>query len=102
MTEPTMHPKLQSLLSRLRHRVRRYILWDSLLGVTAVILAAFWIAFLIDYLPVRIGGSEMPRSARAVVLVATLSVAAVLLWRFLISPMRRPLPDDSLALLIER
>ncbi len=97
-----MHPKLQSLLSRLRHRVRRYIVWDSLLGVSAAILAAFWIAFLIDYLPVRIGGSEMPRSARTVVLIATLAVAAVLLWRFLIAPLRRKLPDDSLALLIER
>lgn len=97
-----MHPKLQTLLSRLRHRVRRYIVWDSLLIVAAAILAAFWIAFLIDYLPVRIGGSEMPRSARSVVLAATLGLTAALVWRFLISPLRRELPNDSLALLIER
>ncbi len=97
-----MHPKLQSLLSRLRNRVRRYIVWDSLLAVAAAILTAFWIAFLIDYLPVRIGGTEMPRSARAVVLIATIALTGILLWRFLISPMRRKLPDDSLALLIER
>ncbi|TWT67273.1 polyketide synthase [Allorhodopirellula solitaria] len=97
-----MHPKLQTLLSRLRHRVRRYIVWDSMLAIAAAVLAAFWIAFLIDYLPVRIGGSEMPRSARTVVLIATLAMTAVLLWRFFISRMQRELPDDSLALLIER
>lgn len=102
MTDPKMHPKLQTLLSRLRHRVRRYIIWDSFLIVAAALLAAFWIAFLVDYLPVRIGGSEMPRSARSVVLIATLCLIAILVWRFLISPLRRELPDDSLALLIER
>jgi len=93
---------IQSLLARLRLQVRRYIVWDSLLAVIAVIAAAFWIAFLVDYLPVRIGGSEMPRSARTVVLIATLIVAGGCVWRFLISRMRRDLPNDSLALLIER
>ena len=60
-----MHPNLQSLLSRLRNQVRRYIVWETVLAVAALLLAAFWLAFLIDYMPVRIGGSEMPRSARA-------------------------------------
>ncbi|WP_044257129.1 hypothetical protein [Rhodopirellula sp. SWK7] len=91
-----------SLLSRLRHQVRRYIVWDSVLAVAVVFLAAFWIAFLVDYLPVRIGGSEMPRSARCVVLIVTIVVALVFLWRYLVSRMNRDLPDDSLALLIER
>ncbi len=97
-----MHPNLQSLLSRLRNQVRRYIVWESALAVAALLLAVFWLAFLIDYMPVRIGGSEMPRSARAVVLIGTLIVAGVLLWRFLVSRLQRKLPDDSLALLIER
>ncbi|MCM2369334.1 polyketide synthase [Aporhodopirellula aestuarii] len=93
---------VESLLSRLRQQVRRYIVWDSVLALSAALLAVFWIAFLIDYLPVRVGGSEMPRSARGVVLIATLVLVLVLFWRFLVSRMSRELPDDSLALLIER
>ncbi|WP_146580005.1 polyketide synthase [Neorhodopirellula pilleata] len=99
---PHLHPKLRELLSQLRHQVRRYIVWESVLVLLAIALGVFWIAFLIDYLPVRIGGSEMPRSARGVVLVATLIAMAVFGWRYLISRYRRRLPDDSLALLIER
>lgn len=77
-------------------------MWESVLVLLAVALGVFWIAFLIDYLPVRIGGSEMPRSARGVVLLGTLIAMAVFAWRYLISRYRRELPDDSLALLIER
>lgn len=97
-----LHPKLRDLLSQLRHRVRRYIVWESVLVLLAIALGVFWIAFLVDYLPVRIGGSEMPRSARAIVLIATVVALLVFAWRLLISRYRRVLPDDSLALLIER
>ncbi|EMI58207.1 hypothetical protein [Rhodopirellula sallentina] len=98
----TLPRSVASLLARLRHQVRRYIVWDSVLAIAVVVMAAFWIAFLIDYLPVRVGGSEMPRSARLVVLVITGVIALGLVWRYLLSRLNRELPDDSLALLIER
>ncbi|QDT06452.1 hypothetical protein K227x_48620 [Rubripirellula lacrimiformis] len=98
----TLDPKLASLLENLRGRVRRYIVWDSVLAIAAVILAAFWIGLAIDYLPVQLGGTEMPRLARmlllSVVAVAVIVIAAMML----IGRLRRPLPDDSLALLVER
>lgn len=97
-----LHPNLQELLSRLRHQVRRYVFWESVLILALVVFGVFWLAFLVDYLPVRIGGSEMPRSARAVVLLLTVVGLAVLAWKYLITRYRRDLPDDSLALLIER
>ncbi|MFG0288608.1 MAG: polyketide synthase [Rhodopirellula sp. JB044] len=98
----TLPRSVASLLARLRHQVRRYIVWDSVLAIAVVVMAAFWIAFLIDYFPVRVGGSEMPRSARLVFLVITGVLALGLVWRYLLSRLNRELPDDSLALLIER
>ncbi|KLU04654.1 polyketide synthase [Rhodopirellula islandica] len=98
----SLDPELRDLLSRLRDRVRRYIVWDSLLAIAALVLVVFWVALAVDYLPVRIGGSEMPRSARAVVLVVVAALVVLILAKWLWGRLNRDLPDDSLALLIER
>ncbi|MEL6110372.1 MAG: polyketide synthase, partial [Planctomycetota bacterium] len=94
--------ELQSLLSSLRQRVRRYVVLDSLLAIAVVLLAAFWVGLAVDYGPVLLGGSEMPRSARALLLIAVGVVVCILLATLLIARLVRPLPDDSLALLVER
>lgn len=99
---PSLDPQLRQLLSSLRGRVRRYIVADSLLALLAVLLSAFWIGLLVDFLPVRLGGTEMPRSARTVLLLVVGIALVVLIARLLIGRLRRPLPDDSLALLVER
>lgn len=75
---------------------------DSALAIAAVVLAAFWIGWALDYLPVRMGGTEMPTAARAMYLVAALAIVVFLVIKFLIARLSRPLPDDSLALLVER
>lgn len=99
---PLLDPQLRQLLSSLRGRVRRYIVADSLLALLALVLSAFWIGLLVDFLPVRLGGTEMPRSARTALLVVVGAALLVLTARLLIGRLRRPLPDDSLALLVER
>ncbi len=99
---PSLDPQLRQLLSSLRGRVRRYIVADSLLALLALLLSAFWIGLLVDFLPVRLGGTEMPRSARTVLLLVVGIALVVLIARLLIGRLRRPLPDDSLALLVER
>lgn len=99
---PALDPQLRKLLTSLRGRVRRYIVVDSLLAVAALIFAAFWIGLAIDFVPVRLGGTEMPRSARAVLLVAVGVALIAMVWRLLVGRLQRPLPDDSLALLVER
>lgn len=97
-----LDPKLGSLLSELRQRIRRYITVDSVLAAIAVISIAFWVGLLIDWGPVRLGGTEMPRSARAILLIiaaiALVIVAARLFW----SRITTRMPDESLALLLER
>ncbi len=97
-----LDPQLTSLLSNLRSRVRRYIWLDSLLAVAAVVLVAFWLGLALDFLPVQVGGTEMPRSARGVLLALVGAAVLGLLLTLLVARLRRPLPDDSLALLVER
>jgi len=101
-SQPQLDPDLSSLLKTLRSRIRQYIVCDSLLAVVALILSAFWIGLALDYVPVQLGGTEMPRLARTLLLgIVALGLFAVL-FKMLAGRLHRPLPDDSLALLVER
>ena len=97
-----LDPNLTSLLQSLRNRVRRYVVWDSILAVLAVLLSAFWIGLALDYLPVQLGGREMPRLARTILLAAVAIGVFAIITKMLAGRLKRPLPDDSLALLVER
>ncbi len=97
-----LDPHLRSLFAAIRRQVRQYIVADSILAIAALVLVAFWLGLLVDFLPVRLGGTEMPRSARAVLLAGVGVAICVLLAKLLWSRLRRPLRDDSLALLVER
>lgn len=97
-----LDPRLVALLESLRNRVRRYVVWDSALAIAAVILGAFWIGLALDYLPVQLGGTEMPRLARTMLLLIVGAAVVVMVVTMLVGRLRRPLPDDSLALLVER
>ena len=97
-----LDPSLTSLLQTLRNRVRRYVVWDSILAVLAVLLSAFWIGLALDYLPVQLGGTEMPRLARTILLATVAIGVFAILIKMLAGRLKRALPDDSLALLVER
>ncbi|MGC6442589.1 MAG: polyketide synthase [Rubripirellula sp.] len=95
-------PELTQLLQNTRRRIRRFIALDSLLALFGLFAAAFWVGFLLDYLPVRFGGTEMPRSARGIFLASTVALIGFASIKWLFIRLIRPLPDASLALLIER
>ena len=97
-----LDPQIRALLTSIRRRIRQYIVADSLLALLALLLVAFWLGLAIDYLPVRLGGTEMPRSARAVLLLAVGIAIVVMIAKLLWGRLRRPIQDDSLALLVER
>ncbi len=97
-----LDPQLSTLLGSLRHRVRRYVVWDSLLAIGVVVLVGFWIGLALDYVPVTLGGTEMPRLARTILLIFVALLIVAIVARMLIGRLGRALPDDSLALLIER
>jgi hypothetical protein len=97
-----LDPQLRALLASIRRQVRQYIVADSLLAMLALVLVAFWIGLAIDFLPVRLGGTEMPRSARAVLLIAVGIALLAIVVKLLFGRLRRPIHDDSIALLVER
>ena len=101
-SQSQLDPSLNSLLQTLRSRIRRYIVCDSLLAVFALVLTAFWVGLALDYLPVQLGGTEMPRLARTLLLGVVAAGLLAVLFKMLAGRLHRPLPDDSLALLVER
>ena len=82
--------------------VRRYIVLDYLSVVAIVIGCAFWGGLLLDYGPILLGGLEMPRSARVVLLLSVGVFVTFITVRSLHERLSRELPDESLALLIEK
>ena len=102
MPTNSLDPQLASLLGSLRERVRRYVVWDSVLAILAVILIAFWVGLAMDYLPVMLGGTEMPMLARTLLLLVVAGLVIAIVAKMLMGRLNRPLPDDSLALLVER
>jgi len=98
----SLDPKLTELIDSLRHQIRRYVMIDAVLAIVAVILLAFWIGLLLDYGPVLLGGTEMPPLARLFLLIIVAGIVFAIATKLLWGRLRRPLPDDSLALLMER
>ena len=73
-----------------------------MLAICVVALVAFWLGLALDYLPVMLGGTEMPWLARALLLTVLTIAISIIVVKLLLGRLHRPLPDDSLALLVER
>jgi hypothetical protein len=99
---PRVDAPIRAALRKLRWRIRAYVALQGLAAVVLWLGATFWAAFALDYLPVLLGASEMPRWARGLILVAVTIGAAAILWRMLLARLFVPLADRSLALLVER
>jgi hypothetical protein len=93
---------IRKLFAILRVSIRAYILVQAICVLIVWLTATFWLGWAIDYLPVLAGASEMPKSARTVWLIITLTGSGYLIWRFFLSRFFTKLPDNTLALLIER
>jgi len=97
-----LDPRLYSLLSGLRRRIRAYVWLEGLaLGLIWLGLT-FWAGLALDYLPVLAGASEMPREARAVVLAVVAAGLALILYRWVFRRAFVPLANRSMAVLLER
>ena len=94
--------EITSVLDRLRVRIRRYVLWEGLALVVAVLGAIFWGSFLLDWAYFRLSNLELPRGFRAFLLISTLAAltAALLLW--VVFRVVRTLRARALALVLER
>ncbi|WP_428303976.1 hypothetical protein [Lacipirellula sp.] len=83
-------------VSRLRMLVRLYSLAEGVAAVAIVAALAFWLGLAIDWL------FEPSAGMRILMWLAALFSVLVTGWRYIARRLFAPLPDDSLALLVER
>ena len=95
-------PRIRELLSGLRWRIRAYTFIYGLCLIACWLVGMFWFVLLCDYGPVWMGASEMPRGARAVLLVIAGLGSAWILYRWIVRRTFAHLADHSMAVLLER
>ncbi|MHB0956153.1 MAG: hypothetical protein ACYC0X_07200 [Pirellulaceae bacterium] len=93
---------VRALLARLRRRIRIYVWVEGLSLALLWLGATFWMGLAIDYLPVLLGASEMPRPARLILLVGIAAILAYVIYRWVFRRAFARLPDQSMAVLLER
>lgn len=93
---------LRSILDGVRLRIRLYVLLQGLGLALAWLGVTFWIALGVDYLPVSMGLTDLPWQARAFMLAIIGGVAAWIFYRWIVRRIFVPLPDRSMAMLLER
>ena len=94
--------RITDLLESVRQRIRRYVWIEGVAVAIAWLIGIYWIAFALDYLPVRLGASEMPGSARITLFVISGLALLYVLYRWILQRAWASLKDPSIALLIER
>lgn len=93
---------MQSIFRQVRTTIRLYVIADGLARTFSVLAIGFWAFLLLDYVPVRFGFGEMPRTARIIAVGLELLVMSFLFWRYALGRAVRPVSDDNIRLLIER
>lgn len=94
--------EIRSVLRRLRGRIRRYVVLEGVAIALVWLGLTFWLGLALDYLPVLMGASEMPRGARLFLLVVIAAVLAFILYRWVVRRLFVRLRESSLAILLER
>lgn len=95
-------PSIRAALASVRRRIRVYVWLEGLSLAVLWLGGAFWFSLALDYFPVLVWASEMPRAARGVLLAAIVIGGLYVLNKHLFSRAFVPLADRSLAVLLER
>ena len=95
-------PHVRSMLAALRRRIRCYVWLEGTALCLAWLGFTFWFGLAVDFLPVLVGSSELPRAARATLLVVMALVVTYLFYRWVLQRVFVPLGDRSMAVLLER
>jgi hypothetical protein len=93
---PELAPALESILARLRRRIRAYVWADGVAAVLVLLAAAFWVSLAFDWL------FEPPRALRVVLLVALGGGLLYVVYRYLAARLVVRLRNRNMALLLER
>ena len=93
---------VRSIFGQVRQRFRGYVLAFGMSLVAAWLVIWFWAALALDRGPVFLGLAELPLDWRVVLLVIAIAVVGWLLIAKIMMRVGVSLPDQSIALLIER
>src|SRR3954468_1405844 len=96
LEQSTLAPRISSLLSALRARIRSYIWTEGLATIVVVLGLAFWFTVAFDWL------FEPPWQFRLLMLVAIGAAIIFVANRYLFRRAFQPLKDEELAVLLER
>lgn len=94
--------ELREILDNLRRRIRSYVVREGLAITLIWLISIFLIGLLVDYIPVLVGLTELPKLLRVVFLLVLIAGATVLFFKLIIVRLQVGLSDRSLALLIEK
>lgn len=94
--------EIRSILARLQSRIRRYVIFEGLAIAVIWLGLTFWLGLALDYLPVLLGASEMPRGVRVFLLLVIAGVLAYILNRWVLRRLFVRLRETSMAILLER
>ena len=89
-------PSWAGQIVQLRRLIRTHIVLKGIAILCITVAVGFWISLAVDWL------WEPPVSVRAAVLIGFIPLAFWIVWRFSLGRLRVPLPDSSMALLLER
>jgi hypothetical protein len=95
-------PSIRAALAGVRRRIRVYVWLEGLSLAVLWLGGAFWLALAVDYFPVLVWASEMPRAARGVILAAVIVGGLYVIYKYLLRRAFVPLANRSLAVLLER
>ncbi len=94
--------EITAVLDRLRARIRRYVLWEGVALVLALVGLLFWGSFLVDWAYFSLSHLELPRGFRAFVLIASIAGLTAAGLLFVVFRLVRSLRTRALALILER
>lgn len=102
MSEAGLPPEINTLLSRLRGRIQRYVLLEGTASVLVVLGALFWFSLALDWSYFRFQRAELPLWVRFLVEVAGISLCLVLFVGWVALRFWRGFRNRALALVLEK
>ena len=93
---------IRRLLSAVRWRIRWLVLLEGIALALICLVALFWVALAVDYLPVKFGFQELSKPARTIILGVSGLVLLSIFYTTIVKRIFVSLQDRSLSLLVEQ
>lgn len=100
--DTAIRPEIESVLSRLRSKIRTYVFLEGTAWVIVALGAVFWITLAVNWAYFKVSNLELPVWFRLLVDVAAIGFLAACLMLWLIQRLLKNMRTKALALVLER